>query len=41
MKNKISTKPTLIKNTNVNFVTFKLLFQLKKEYKHANYLDIL
>ena len=41
MKNTLSTKPTLIKNTNVNLVTFKMLFPIKKVYKHANYLDIL
>ena len=41
MKNILSTKPVLIRNTNVNLVTFKIVFPIKKEYKHANYLDIL
>ena len=41
MKNTLSTKPVLVKNTNVNTVTFKMIFPIKKEYKDANYLDIL
>ena len=41
MKNTLSTKPVLVKNTNINTVTFKLVFPIKKEYKDANYLDIL
>ena len=41
MKNILSTKPVLKRNTNINIVTFKMVFPIKKEYKHANYLDIL
>ena len=41
MKNVLSTKPFLLKNTNINTVVFKFVYPIKKDYKHANYLDIL
>ena len=41
MKNVLSTKPFLLKNTNINTVVFKFVYPIKKEYKHSNYLDIL
>lgn len=41
MKNVLKIKPTLVKNENVNTVTFKMIYPIKKDYKEANYLDIL